>query len=93
MVVKPSGDYGQGDGGLLEFPAFLSKVIRTELLTLTPTELQCRTGAQDVPKGTEMSGFGARAGGAALSHTEMLAETTGPCLSPPPTETAGRHCI
>ena len=64
-----------------------------DLLRLTLSELQsqvsCLQGIRDKWGGPEMFDIRVRAGGAAFSHTDVLAEAVVPLMSPPPTDLAG----
>ena len=63
-----------------------------DLLRLTPSESQhlgsSPKGTRDIQGGTEVSDVTVRAGGAAFSQTEVLAEVIVPLLRHPPTEPA-----
>ena len=76
---------------------FLLKGPYVDLLGLMPSELQgwgsSSKGTRDIQGGTEVPGIKARAGGAAFSQTEVLAEAIVPFLSHNPTELAGGHHI
>ena len=64
---------------------FLLKGSRMDLLAdeLTRSEPQCWSsrwkGAKDIQDGNELAGFRVRAGGAAFSKTDVLAEVTFLC--------------
>ena len=64
-----------------------------DLLRLTVSDVHsqvsCLQGIRDTWGGTELFGIRVRAGGAAFSHTDVLAEALVPLMSPPPTELAG----
>ena len=76
---------------------FLLKGSCTDLLRLTPSELQHlgsnSKGTRDIQGEAELSDIWARARGTGFSQTEVLAEVIVPLLSPPPTESADRFHI
>ena len=65
---------------LLETQMFLLKGPCMNLLRLTPSEIQCwgsrSKDTRDIWGGTELTGISMRAGGAAFSQTEVLAEAS-----------------
>ena len=78
----------------LDSLAFLLKGLLIDLLRLTHSELQhwdtSSKGTKDIWGETELSDIKVMAGGAAFSHTKVLAEVIVPFLTPPPTEPSGR---
>ena len=76
---------------------FLLKGLYMDLLRLTSSELQCygsnSKGTRDIGEGTELPGFGVRAGRVAIPQTEVLEQAIFPLLSSSPAYTASASTI